>query len=189
MANVQHKNLVDPNIHEPKGISIAEAGAAYIADGLGSGTWEKVVTESQANDTPSAFYIATRTSGQPTVASNSLVPLTWGVQEQSWGDPLLVVDSGFLKTTKTGVYHVSLNYSSSTTSSDYPNRDFVLTKTRGSRTDLHPVFLPLRKSGSSDSASFCIRLGTNEGIGLWAVQSQVKLNFTLNLQITRLSDG
>ena len=36
----EHKNLTDPQIHEPKGVSNASAGARYIADGSGSGSWE-----------------------------------------------------------------------------------------------------------------------------------------------------
>lgn len=37
---VEHKNILDPNIHEPKGISTAVAESVYVADGLGSGVWK-----------------------------------------------------------------------------------------------------------------------------------------------------
>lgn len=36
---VLHRNLTDPEIHEPKGISTALEDQVYIADGLGSGEW------------------------------------------------------------------------------------------------------------------------------------------------------
>ena len=39
MADLEHKNIADPNIHEPKGVATAAAGALYEADGLGSGAW------------------------------------------------------------------------------------------------------------------------------------------------------
>ena len=39
MANVQHNALTDPNIHEPKGVTTANAGAVYVATGTGSGNW------------------------------------------------------------------------------------------------------------------------------------------------------
>lgn len=39
MANVEHKNLTDPELHEPKGIATASSGQVYIANGSGSGTW------------------------------------------------------------------------------------------------------------------------------------------------------
>ena len=40
MANVNHSAFSDPFLHEPKGASTAVAGAVYVADGAGSGTWE-----------------------------------------------------------------------------------------------------------------------------------------------------
>lgn len=43
---VEHKDIVDAQRHEPKGISTAVANTAYIANGSGSGTWRKV----QASD-------------------------------------------------------------------------------------------------------------------------------------------
>lgn len=41
MANVNHSNLTDPYIHEPKGIANASSGGVYVSDGLGSGAWTK----------------------------------------------------------------------------------------------------------------------------------------------------
>lgn len=35
----QHNTLTDPELHEPKGISVAPSGAVYIADGVGGGVW------------------------------------------------------------------------------------------------------------------------------------------------------
>lgn len=36
---VEHVNIADPDIHEPKGIAAASVGQVYIADGAGSGAW------------------------------------------------------------------------------------------------------------------------------------------------------
>lgn len=36
---VQHKDLIDPEIHEPKGISMAAVKTVYVADGNGGGNW------------------------------------------------------------------------------------------------------------------------------------------------------
>jgi hypothetical protein len=35
----EHVNLIDPYIHEPKGVTTAEAGSTYVADGNGGGAW------------------------------------------------------------------------------------------------------------------------------------------------------
>lgn len=36
---VSHKDITDPNIHEPKGVATATVGQVYVADGAGSGGW------------------------------------------------------------------------------------------------------------------------------------------------------
>lgn len=59
MANIAHKNLIDPDIHEPKDISTALVGSAYIADGIGGGSWSgvapiKTVLVNTASDFPTA---------------------------------------------------------------------------------------------------------------------------------------
>lgn len=41
---VEHVDITDPEIHEPKGASTATVNQVYSADGAGSGTWQKVKT-------------------------------------------------------------------------------------------------------------------------------------------------
>jgi hypothetical protein len=38
---IEHKDIVDPEIHEPRGITSAVEGSTYVADGVGSGAWVK----------------------------------------------------------------------------------------------------------------------------------------------------
>lgn len=40
----EHVTITDPELHEPKNISTAIVGQAYVADGAGSGAWEEVLT-------------------------------------------------------------------------------------------------------------------------------------------------
>jgi len=42
--STQHKNIVEADLHEPKGASTAAAGEVFIADGLGSGSFIKEET-------------------------------------------------------------------------------------------------------------------------------------------------
>ncbi len=41
MANIEHKNLTDAELHEPKGVSAASSNTVYVADGAGSGSWSQ----------------------------------------------------------------------------------------------------------------------------------------------------
>lgn len=36
---VEHVDITDPYVHEPKGVSAANSGEIYVADGAGSGDW------------------------------------------------------------------------------------------------------------------------------------------------------
>ncbi len=41
----EHADLTDPELHEPKGIAAASADTVYVADGAGTGTWQKVAVD------------------------------------------------------------------------------------------------------------------------------------------------
>lgn len=38
-----HKDLTGAELHEPKGVATATSGQVYVADGLGSGSWQPIV--------------------------------------------------------------------------------------------------------------------------------------------------
>ena len=42
MADILHADILDPYVHEPKGISIATDGQVYMADGSNSGDWTEL---------------------------------------------------------------------------------------------------------------------------------------------------
>lgn len=42
MSNIQHKNIPESQLHEPKGISVAAINQVYVSNGAASGTWDKV---------------------------------------------------------------------------------------------------------------------------------------------------
>lgn len=48
-----HSTLTGSDLHEPKGVSAASINTAYIADGAGSGAWQKI--DDDAIDTTSIF--------------------------------------------------------------------------------------------------------------------------------------
>lgn len=42
MATIQHKDIPDAQLHQPKGIVTAADKQVYVADGLSGGTWRKI---------------------------------------------------------------------------------------------------------------------------------------------------
>jgi len=62
---IEHKNIIDPNRHEPKGITGAGAGTVYVATGGGadSGTWEIPDHIGVSSASLNQFYIANGAGG------------------------------------------------------------------------------------------------------------------------------
>lgn len=52
---IQHVDIADPDIHEPKGVSAASAETVYVADGAGTGAWEKITLDQMD---PTTLYAA-----------------------------------------------------------------------------------------------------------------------------------
>ena len=50
MADVQHAALTGASLHEPKGADSASVDQVFVADGAGSGTFEKLTTDSLATN-------------------------------------------------------------------------------------------------------------------------------------------
>ena len=70
----EHKNIIDPNIHEPKGASIAVIGTAYVSDGAGSGAWEVVNPPGLDTANEGEYFRANGSGGG-----------TWMLQPHGWG--------------------------------------------------------------------------------------------------------
>ena len=51
MADIQHRSIADPDIHEPKGVGAASAGQIYVADGSTGGEWTSFTDIVDTTDT------------------------------------------------------------------------------------------------------------------------------------------
>lgn len=59
---IQHEDIADPYIHEPKGVAAASADTVYVADGAGSGTWEKITGDSLNSAVQTTILTAVETN-------------------------------------------------------------------------------------------------------------------------------
>lgn len=76
--SIQHKDILDPQIHEPKGISSAAVDTVYVGTGTGSGTWKKIPITSLSGTT------GTGTAGQSLVSTgDGNVTTKWGTARGS----------------------------------------------------------------------------------------------------------
>jgi hypothetical protein len=69
LANIQHKNIVNADLHEPKDISTAVVNTVYVANGAGTGTWKQapyhytLQTNLPDVSAPSSTYLVATTAG------------------------------------------------------------------------------------------------------------------------------
>lgn len=55
-GDIEHKDIPDELLHEPKGAASAGAGTVYIANGSGSGSFQKIPVTSLSISIPSVSY-------------------------------------------------------------------------------------------------------------------------------------
>lgn len=198
MANVQHKDITEPNIHEPKGVKFAPAGTAYVANGTGSGAWVDVLTPGELGVTPAAIFTLDNDLGSTELTNGSLFPGSWSLVSGSWGDARITLLNGFLSVNKTGVYNVTAKYSFLRDSGGLVGTTTLSpTRTSSSLTPLQSLILPAI-SGVADVeiqqpfTTCTLRLTAGQGIGFWVSLSSGTLKETrirATVQMTRLSDG
>lgn len=72
-GDIEHSELPDNLLHEPKGASTAVAGTVYVADGSGSGSFKKLPTTSLNITVPSVPVIShTNISGTSSLNGSTL---------------------------------------------------------------------------------------------------------------------
>jgi len=93
---VAHNTLTDPELHEPKGISIATPGSIYVANGSGGGSWTSRLVVGTAQATTASTIDFT---GIPSWVNNIRITFT-GVTHSGTGVPLVQVgtSSGLVTT-------------------------------------------------------------------------------------------
>lgn len=104
MPQVQHKDIPDNQLHEPKGVVSATSGQVYTANGSGSGVWKH-----PAGTAYGELYIAGNTTSQTLSTASAYSKLNPSSAWQSNGGNLITLDgaNGQLTVTQAGVYQLS----------------------------------------------------------------------------------
>ena len=106
---IQHKNIAEADLHEPKGVSTAPANKVYVSNGSGSGSWQALPGKLYAE-----IYIDAGTSAQALAAASaySLLNPTYVVGPDTfseWTENIksgltTVPDNGEIVLSSAGVY-------------------------------------------------------------------------------------
>lgn len=107
---MEHKDIPDDGLHEPKGVVGASAGQVYVADGLGSGSWQ----------VPEPKGVAAEAAGK-TYYSDGAGSGAWRFPPQGWG--YYVDNAGISQVINTTPTVLTINALGAETEEDYLPRE------------------------------------------------------------------
>jgi hypothetical protein len=104
----EHKNITDPNNHEPKGASTAVVDTAYVSDGAGSGTWKTPVfdTSGLTFTTESLLNSESTAATQNPVGLDTPLQIEFGPDQNTSEDPVSLTADGTITVNETGEYNI-----------------------------------------------------------------------------------
>jgi len=150
MATVTHASLTGANLHEPKGVASASANTVYVANGGGSGSWQKIAPNElegiTTNGTVGDFVVSDGSGGFLFASTahgtsyfyNIASPYTLTVSGTGWqkinattianGSPQLITEGTNARLTYTGTNSVDLDivFNVSVDQSSGSNKDIEL---------------------------------------------------------------
>ena len=104
----EHKNITDPNNHEPKGASVATIGTVYTSDGAGSGAWSAIPLDLSGMAIERVLNVYSTTPNQnPTgLGVANLVQVEFGPATNTVSDAVMVDATGTVTFNQAGMYRV-----------------------------------------------------------------------------------
>ena len=109
---IEHKNIQESGLHEPKGASTATLGQVYVSDGAGSGSWG-IVPSTFDPKTMVVERLLDATSlaaSQQPVAVDTPVQLEFGAAQNTVSDPVMISAAGAVTINTAGTYRIKLSF-------------------------------------------------------------------------------
>lgn len=158
---IAHSLLTGADLHEPKGSDSATADSVYVADGAGSGTWEKITDDSI--DLTSIFTTNMQTlmtyMADVSTAGQVYLPVPWNANlvkiYTSLGGALTGADAiltaknsagatiGTITVAFTGSGAGDVDSLTATTNNSFTAGQFVEIETDGASTGTQPIWITL----------------------------------------------
>ena len=105
MAAIQHKDIAEADLHEPKGVSTAALGEIYVADGAGSGAWSPIASYSCMKGASAGNTTGILTTFLPINEASIGGTITWTTNSKS-ADITHDLTNGAYQVANAGTYHI-----------------------------------------------------------------------------------
>lgn len=106
---IEHKDIPEAGLHEPKGVSVATTGQVYVANGSGSGLWTNALTSPEGIKIERILDgVSVAASQQPTVVDTPH-QIEFGPAVNTVSDPVMLSELGKLTVNKSGTYRIKFS--------------------------------------------------------------------------------
>jgi hypothetical protein len=106
---VEHKDIIDAERHEPKGISTATLDHVYHADGIGGGTWKETIDDiNEVGIERLLDGLSTAGTQEPTGLDLPL-QIEFGGAQFTGSDPVMISTDGTVTINETGLYRFKVS--------------------------------------------------------------------------------
>ena len=106
---IEHKDIPEDGLHEPKGVSVANSGQVYVANGAGSGNWTDAFQLANLGIERLIDGSSAATSQEPTgLGDANAIQIEFGAAEGTALDPVNLLADGTLQINETGLYRIKI---------------------------------------------------------------------------------
>ena len=106
---IEHRDIQEAGLHEPKGVSTATLGQAYIADGSGSGNWTTAALNPNNLIVERLVDGVSLATSQEPVGTDAPLQLEFGAAVGTVSDPVMLAADGTLTINSTGTYRIKVS--------------------------------------------------------------------------------
>tara|TARA_R110000772_G_scaffold129472_2_gene237597 strand:- start:12603 stop:13220 length:618 start_codon:yes stop_codon:yes gene_type:complete len=144
---IQHADIPNAGIHEPKGASGALVGQVYIADGAGSGVWTNSLTNPSELKIDRLLDAISLAAAQQPSAVDTPIQIEFGAAQLTAADPVSISALGVISINETGTYRIKVSFAVGRTGSTGVSEIYARALVNGTPAGQTVHF----KIGSSDS--------------------------------------
>lgn len=160
---IEHKDIVDSERHEPKGVSTASLDEVYKANGSGGGTWGGTIHEASQLGVERLLDGLSSAGSQEPTALDTPKQIEFGGAQFTGAEPVMIDSAGKLTINETGLYRIKVSLAVGRTGGAGSSSIFVRVLVNGTqagqsihfKVDTSDQFLPY-----SDEAWITLPAGT-----------------------------
>lgn len=109
MADIEHRDIPEEGLHEPKGASTASEGHVYVSNGAGSGEWKIPNADPTSNVIERLLDGISAAASQEPVGLDTPLQMEFGAAQGTISDPVMLSAAGALTINEAGTYRIKIS--------------------------------------------------------------------------------